>query len=687
MLTVTDAAHRLSFDVPDEMPMSYSSSKLEGMWWLPTETSRYNLVISNMSGASVPVTLSPSGKAQGAVNQPLSLTLTPHQVRVLGLADIVGSGLAPAAALGSVGGIRIIHSGQPGSVLAYGMTSEDDTGFSSRFPFVDPTMSVSNSLSATHIMIGTPDVEGLPQDSVFSATAILRNTSAAPITVSPVYGFDKDGSPKSVALQPIDLAPNQVLALDLERALRNSGTRAPAVNAGLTLNYTGAPGSLVAHLTTADQTRDFAFDVPFKDALMIMNRRSGFYPWDISGDRRAVVHVRNSTDKTAKFVMQIDFAGGSYTLPVMKLAPQQEAAVDLRGLRDGHVKDSMGRTIPEDVTTGLAMWFEHNAQQLTGRLETFSLASATASSFSCGISCCGPFIDQVLLDPSSFVIDPDNFLYTTIAELDRDACGNLYGPFDFTSQTDWTTLDATIATTGFDGSGKGCKLTGVKSGQTYLMETFQIPVLEDASTCTLAEDTITPQQQVTVNGTITLSASFQGPADISSGSATATANVQITSTFPVPDGTKVTVLMSPVTGGANFTPQTATIFTSTQIPQSEPLTFSVDSSTPTKSYTFQFQIQNMSDLSAYMIEPTGGTTTANLSVTKGKLTVSQANAPNGQVNQINYRFTIQASGGTGGNSWSVINKSLPLGISLTSASDGSGNGLLSGIPLRAGSYG
>jgi hypothetical protein len=127
-------------------------------------------------------------------------------------------------------------------------------------------------------LLGTPDIAGLPADAFFSATAILRNTTAAALTISPVYGFDKNGVPESVVLPAIQLAANQAMAFDLQEMLEKAGVKARAINSGLTLNYSGAPGSLIAHITSLDQTRGFVFDIPVKDPMMEMNRRSGYYP-------------------------------------------------------------------------------------------------------------------------------------------------------------------------------------------------------------------------------------------------------------------------------------------------------------------------------------------------------------------------------------------------------------------------
>jgi hypothetical protein len=52
-VTVTNPAASLSFDFRDEMPMSFASSVLEGMWWRPDDASTYDLVLSDIEGDSV----------------------------------------------------------------------------------------------------------------------------------------------------------------------------------------------------------------------------------------------------------------------------------------------------------------------------------------------------------------------------------------------------------------------------------------------------------------------------------------------------------------------------------------------------------------------------------------------------------------------------------------------------------
>jgi hypothetical protein len=55
-------------------------------------------------------------------------------------------------------------------------------------------------------------------------------------------------------------------------------------------------------------------------------------------------------------------------MPLQTLEPQQEAAIDIRRLRDEQIKDSIGRVIPTEVTSGQANWSQRGSQQLIGRV-------------------------------------------------------------------------------------------------------------------------------------------------------------------------------------------------------------------------------------------------------------------------------------------------------------------------------
>ena len=96
----------------------------------------------------------------------------------------------------------------------------------------------------------------------------------------------------------------------------------------------------------------------------------------------------------------------------------------------------------------------------------------------------------------------------------------------------------------------------------------------------------------------------------------------------------------------------------------------VISGTPTAAGTANFTVQ--------VADNSGGKATASLSiVVSAQLSVTTSSLPNAEVG-IAYSQTLAASGGAGGNSWTVSTGNLPAGLSLSTA------GVISGTPSAAG---
>ncbi|MGH9759944.1 MAG: hypothetical protein ACREDR_39930, partial [Blastocatellia bacterium] len=176
-VTVRNWNTGVSFDVPDEMPMSFMSSKLEGMWWRPTEGSKYDLVVSNMSAAPLTATVSFDASAGAG----MQLALSPHEQREIDLGTTAGAP-NPGFGFNKFGGISISHDGEPGSVQAEGLLTDPGKRFSSHFPFADPAMGMSNQLAAAHVLVGAPDSPGLPKGLNFTAIGLFRNVSGQAVT-------------------------------------------------------------------------------------------------------------------------------------------------------------------------------------------------------------------------------------------------------------------------------------------------------------------------------------------------------------------------------------------------------------------------------------------------------------------------------------------------------------------------
>src|SRR4051794_25971104 len=124
-----------------------------------------------MAATSVTTTVVIPTTQGGDDPQPLEFTLHAHQSKAINLNTVVPA-FSPDDRAESVGGVSISHTGAPGSVIAYGTFARPATGYSSHCQFQDPAERLSNTLVASHLMVGPPDVPGFPSGTSFRATAV-----------------------------------------------------------------------------------------------------------------------------------------------------------------------------------------------------------------------------------------------------------------------------------------------------------------------------------------------------------------------------------------------------------------------------------------------------------------------------------------------------------------------------------
>jgi hypothetical protein len=465
-VTIRHYESSLSFDVPAEMPMSFMSSRLEGIWRRAPDAET-RIVLSNTSSSEQSGTVTLTGqRARGTFDWDFGLK--PHETRVVEISTAEVAAVSSMA--GEIGGIRIVHAGDPGSVIAFGAMAAPTRGFSSSIRFDDPAGAVTQNFAAAHLMVGQPDLPGLPPNAVFASLVALRNTAESPITVAPRVGFSANGVSRSVALMPRTLLGGEIQELILNEELRAIGVRGPLRDVGLSLNASGVRGALLTRVLCVDGSGTQVFEPPVKDTGSWMNR-SGIYPISLAGDERSVVHVKNTSAEVALFTVHLDFDGGSYALEVQNLEPYQERAFDIRALRDLETPDCTGRRIPKDVMNGRVSWSEFNRKPCIGRVEQYSASNGVSGSFSCGDPCrCGPNAANHWMTPSSGAgkVGDVTFMSFFMTTQDFDCYGSTeMGPYDITNAytTGWTSSNAAIAKIGPYVSGSGKKITCMGPGR------------------------------------------------------------------------------------------------------------------------------------------------------------------------------------------------------------------------------
>jgi hypothetical protein len=233
---VVRANHSLVFDEQLIEPEDYfKSSRLEGVWWLPSRESEMSIVVSNTNEAQLLANLT-IYDSQGTNIGSRGISLGAHETRVIIAKELISN---HERNLPEIGGISISHTGVPGSLFASMLIQEPATGFSSIVELQDPDAAVSSRLDGAGLRIGR--VAGAELNQVAVARNVGRSNSVLSTRI--VY-TRRDGSDGVIPVRELRLKPGETSNLDLDKAVRRSGID-HALAAGLEFKYESPPGSIV----------------------------------------------------------------------------------------------------------------------------------------------------------------------------------------------------------------------------------------------------------------------------------------------------------------------------------------------------------------------------------------------------------------------------------------------------------
>lgn len=168
-----DERRSLSYDEKLVEPAGFRSSRLQGLWWLPSPKGEVLLAISNTS--NLPVTVQAKGDGTKPTQKAsVTVELGPHETRLLDVEhDIFGDN---HGAMSRFGALSIEHNGQSGAVIARGMAQDAAQGYSLPIQFLDPSASKSTKLQGAGLRLKEADHEALEPVVVVHNAGSLETT-------------------------------------------------------------------------------------------------------------------------------------------------------------------------------------------------------------------------------------------------------------------------------------------------------------------------------------------------------------------------------------------------------------------------------------------------------------------------------------------------------------------------------
>jgi len=415
-LRIVDFEKSLIFDEQMLEPgMKFPSSQLEAVYAVPFEDSQVSVIVTNTTVQ--PILVNGDAIFAGANgHHPIQGELGPYQTQIVNLPH----GLVKKA---SAGAVSLSHNGAKGALLAMIHLQDADRGYSESVNFTNPGGKTTERHGAG-LRLGS--VNGDPLKAVIA----VRNIGDSATTVTATVPYSKqNGDTGTITLPQVSLAPGAIKLLDTSNPLlrRNDFT-----TAGLEVRYTGAPGSVIATASSVSQSGNHVFALPMKDPKVGLSSTGG-YPWFIKESSSTVVFIKNVTDQTQEYMLNIIFPRGHWGSNVRTLAPGQTVALDVRKIRDSQENGSEGSVIPLDVTSGHISWsFRGNKDKvLIGRAQTVDFSNGLASTYECQCIC-GFIWDGARMLPGTVTGFPGDVQVFQLQSRYTDCFSNEMGWFNLT---------------------------------------------------------------------------------------------------------------------------------------------------------------------------------------------------------------------------------------------------------------
>jgi hypothetical protein len=450
-IKMIDSDSSLIFDEQLTEPNNMRSSRLDGLWSIPSLNSQVRIVISNTSDLrqAAQVRLDGVQPKQEGLKE---LILEPHQTLVIDPAlDVIDK----RAILMKASGMTITHSGKPGALIARAMIENPSTGYSASVPFTDPNKSRSSKLHGTGLRIEAVEGEEL------IPVIVARNIGEKAATLHGRISYTrKDGSRGVMPIRSASLNAGEVKTWEIAEvaALR----KAEIKSAGLEFDYNTQPGSVMVSAFTVGSKGNQVFQVPILDPSA-QTSSTGVYPFYLDYGSSTMVYIKNTTDQEQRYITHLNYEGGAYMIGAKSIAAGETVAIDIRSLRNNQVPDTKGRVIPLDIERGQFRWtiIQQEGKELLamiGRAEQVYEGRAMSSTYACQ-SCCGDFALDSSVSPILVEMQVGQSIQLEVVEERSDCNGFLYS---LEQPASWNSSNGTVASVS-DG-----RVTPLKAGQTTI---------------------------------------------------------------------------------------------------------------------------------------------------------------------------------------------------------------------------
>ncbi|MGH9915480.1 MAG: hypothetical protein ACRD63_09370 [Pyrinomonadaceae bacterium] len=238
---------------------------MDGVIWTPEQDTRGFISIVNTSSERrlVEPTFVVNGRSE---NLP-PIEIAPRRFCFVSIDDLVARSQETGA------GIHLAFNGNPGDIVAEGTLLRMETSFVKHIRFNNTSLKFADSsLRTNFLLLGRqPAEDDFPIDIAFRSVAVLRNVDTAPIQVTPIIKYLRNGSLQKITLNPVALGINESRLIDFTQEQKAGNLPADFNQGALELRPNTQHTSIVSELFNIDYGYQWSFagPIPGKQCLQI----------------------------------------------------------------------------------------------------------------------------------------------------------------------------------------------------------------------------------------------------------------------------------------------------------------------------------------------------------------------------------------------------------------------------------
>jgi hypothetical protein len=447
-LMVRNVGHPFAFHIDATIEVQdLQAGSREGIWWLPKDTTKDYLVLTNQGKITLPLDLS-LYDAYGKESKQKVL-LGPHETNRYSVRNLIlAAGLS-----GSYGGIKVSAASHAGSLDSVHFLFDESAAFSAVLKMFDhdPNAKLEErdfaktavwTLRAPMLALSNPDPAlAFPPGTSLRPQLFIRNNTSKLVDAALRFNWRAGSTSGKAAGPAFRLNPNETRRIDVA-ALQSSGLLPKQANwTSVTLTTNGPPDEVMAVAASFDDTLRYGAQTPFNDQLSFL-WKGGM--WEYDAYHSSIITAGNGGTKPTRAAFTLFYNQGTEKYELEQtLQPDEQMWIDVGKLIREHLPDKNGKTLPADLTSGSYEFRDLTDIAIGSLFEGKVIYDKTYGHVTYGCGFCCPYQAPFLAyDPLGIALAGDSQNGVTAYE----TCSGTYVDVSDYFFNSWSTANAAIAT-------------------------------------------------------------------------------------------------------------------------------------------------------------------------------------------------------------------------------------------------